>query len=52
MNLLWSSLGKAQERLQPRRIGDGGERSLKLFPGEVGESKWFMFKEDAWSSFR
>lgn len=51
MNLLWSSLGKAQGRVEPCRVGDGGERSLKLLPGEVGESKWLMFKEDAWSSF-
>lgn len=51
MNLLWRSLRKAQERLEPRRVGDGGEGSPKLFPGEVGESEWLMFKEDAWSSF-
>jgi len=52
MNLLWSSLGKAQGRLDGTLQGWGwwGE-SLKLFPGEVGESKWLMFKEDAWSSF-
>lgn len=51
MNLLCGSLRKAQERVGPRRVGDGGEGSLKLFPGEVGKSEWLMFKEDAWSSF-
>lgn len=42
MSLLWSGLRKAV------REDWGGGEAPRLSPGEVGESKWLIYKENAW----